>query len=139
MGREIRMVPKDWQHPKDDNGQYKPLHNYSFKQCHAEWVEGFMQWQKGYRMHGNDGWIPIEDEYKHLTFSEWDGDEPKSDEYMPDFKPEEATFLMMYENTSEGTPISPALACQRSSRPASPTAISISRIASLPCRAASRL
>lgn len=25
MGREIRRVPPNWEHPKDENGQYKPL------------------------------------------------------------------------------------------------------------------
>ena len=25
MGREVRMVPKDWIHPKDRNGKYIPL------------------------------------------------------------------------------------------------------------------
>ena len=25
MGREIRQVPANWEHPKDENGHYKPL------------------------------------------------------------------------------------------------------------------
>ena len=26
MGREVRMVPPDWQHPKNERGAYIPLH-----------------------------------------------------------------------------------------------------------------
>ena len=25
MGREVRKVPKDWQHPKNESGHYVPL------------------------------------------------------------------------------------------------------------------
>jgi len=56
MGREVRRVPKDWKHPKRDDGSYEPL-------C---------------------------------------------DNYMPDWPEEERTHYIMYEDVSEGTPISPA-------------------------------
>lgn len=26
MGREVRMVPNDWEHPRDKSGKYIPLH-----------------------------------------------------------------------------------------------------------------
>jgi hypothetical protein len=40
---------------------------------------------------------------------EWCGC-PDKDDYMPDWPAEQRTHLMMYEDTSEGTPISPAFA-----------------------------
>ena len=58
MGREVRRVPKNWQHPKDEDGEFVPL----FREDMPLWPE------------------------------------------------REATHFMMYENTSEGTPISPAFA-----------------------------
>lgn len=58
MGREVRRVPADWEHPRDERGKFIP------------------------------------------TYS-WD---------MPQWPENEATHYMMYEDTSEGTPISPAFA-----------------------------
>ena len=43
-----------------------------------------------------------------MSYSEWAGEKPHKDEYMPVFKDGEATHYMMYETTTEGTPISPA-------------------------------
>lgn len=39
-----------------------------------------------------------------------DGVPPNPDHYMPDWPDEELTHYMMYQTTSEGTPISPAFA-----------------------------
>ena len=41
---------------------------------------------------------------------EWCGQAPDKNDYMPDWPVEQRTHLMMYENISEGTPISPAFA-----------------------------
>ena len=41
---------------------------------------------------------------------DWFGTAPNREEYMPQWSDDEKTHLMMYENTSEGTPISPAFA-----------------------------
>ena len=38
------------------------------------------------------------------------GEAPNKNDYMPDWPDEQRTHYMMYENTSEGTPISPAFA-----------------------------
>lgn len=53
MGREIRRVPKNWEHPKDLNGKFKPILD------------------------------------------------------MPAWLPDEAICYQIYENVSEGTPVSP--------------------------------
>ena len=42
-----------------------------------------------------------------MTFAEWDGEKPVKEDYMPEWKDEELTHIQLYENTSEGTPISP--------------------------------
>lgn len=81
MGREVRMVPSNWQHPKDDRGRYIPLYPAEwYESVHAEWVEE------------ND--------------PEWE--EPTREQFMPYWPVEQRTYFMMYENTSEGTPISSA-------------------------------
>jgi len=72
MGREVRMVPKGWEHPKDWRGNLKPLRD-----------------------------TPVSENGKRRR-------ECDPDEYMPPWPAEERTHFMMYEDTTEGTPISPA-------------------------------
>jgi hypothetical protein len=117
MGREVRMVPADWKHPKDESGKYIPLLKRSFSQADAEWSEGYAAWQRGeienYGVSGagHSKWKPKpESALDCANFTEWNGRRPSPDDYMPDFPNGTATMLMMYEDTSEGTPISPAFA-----------------------------
>jgi hypothetical protein len=112
------MVPKDWQHPTKDNGDYKPLHDSSFEKRLADWEEGQAQWEKGFRedwaINGKDkqqgkSWKKKEAD-ETGTWEDWDGEKPEKENYMPVFKEGTATHLMMYETCTEGTPISPAFA-----------------------------
>ena len=69
-------------------------------------------WAAGKRKPFNlfeSAWVDIEDEYKGIfSYEEWDGKRPQEIDYMPDWPAEERTHYMMYETTSEGTPLSPA-------------------------------
>jgi hypothetical protein len=110
MGREVRMVSVDWQHPKDDNGKYIPLFGYSYANSRKEWDIGRQKWQEGFiEDYVNKGWKP-KDETHTGRYTEWAGSCPSPDDYMPEWPEEKRTHYMMYENTSEGTPISPAFA-----------------------------
>jgi len=102
MGREVRMVPKNWEHPKKDNGEYIPLFEGPFELDANEWDKECIEW--------NSGNYPdyASEENKKLSYSEWNGERPEKCDYMTSFKDEEKTHLMMYETTTEGTPISPA-------------------------------
>lgn len=118
MGREVRMVPADWQHPKypDDHwdvprrGRYIPLYEGGFAEREREWMEGWQKWQEGLCRNYGDGpqWAPIDEKYRGLRYTDYDGERPSPDDYMPDWPAEQRTHLMMYEDTSEGTPKSPA-------------------------------
>lgn len=77
MGREVRMVPPDWEHPRDGRGAFIPLHPRAF-------------------FEGQDPDMP-----EGERIEEW--------HCMPDFG-DRATHLCMYEDTTEGTPMSPAFA-----------------------------
>lgn len=84
MGREVRKVPADWAHPSDGfyaNGsvRYVPLYEGDWYQQAVE------EFEKGERENAPD---------------------PAG--YMPQWPEAERTHFMMYEDTSEGTPISPA-------------------------------
>ncbi len=114
MGREVRMVPADWQHPKND-GKYVPLFDGAdgaFASADAEWNESHSKWQQGLiKSYGKDEkWQPIDAEYRSMRYTDYGGSRPSPDDYMPDWPTEQRTHYMMYEDTSEGTPISPAFA-----------------------------
>lgn len=102
MGREVRMVPEDWKHPKYVDGRFIALFNNDFEECARDWDQECKEWDSGVRPE----YCP--DEYKDISYSEWGGERPRADEYMPTWEDHEKTHLMMYETTSEGTPISPA-------------------------------
>lgn len=88
MGREVRRVPKDWEHPKNGN-RFVPLHD-------------------GYHAAIADFQSDIESRGLAEAI-DWHGGGPISDDYMPDWPESERTHYMMYEDTSEGTPLSPAM------------------------------
>lgn len=108
MGREVRRVPKDWQHPIDENGNCRPLHGRSYAKTVAAWDEGAAQWARGYRSDFNGGWVPKDADHAY-SFEEWDGKRPVPEDYMPDWPESERTHLQMYETCTEGTPISPVM------------------------------
>ena len=109
MSREVRMVPKDWQHPKKDNGNYQPMFDRDYKIEFNEWLKEKEQWEKGLMKDWlKGGYIPKEEKYKDMPFEEWYGSAPDSRYYMPQWPDSERTHYMMYETTSEGTPKSPA-------------------------------
>lgn len=117
MGREVRMVPADWQHPKypDDHyephlrGRFIPLFDHDFSAADADWTEGWTKWKEGkVQGYGDEG--PWRDRAPEdgPRYTEYAGARPSPDDYMPDWPAEQRTHLMMYETTSEGTPKSPA-------------------------------
>jgi hypothetical protein len=111
MGREVRRVPKDWQHPKKRHFNYlkscyeevyQPMFDRPFAPEMREWIAKWEAWERGERPDY------CSDESKNLPFLEWDSPPPDPAYYRPDWPEETRTHLMMYEDTSEGTPISPA-------------------------------
>lgn len=111
MGREVRRVPADWQHPKDERGHYVPLHGGSVSERLARWDEAAAKWAEGLREdYRNGGWKPREPDELDMPFEEWDGERPDPADYMPDWPDGERTHFQMYEDCTEGTPISPVFA-----------------------------
>jgi len=115
MGREIRRVPPDWNHPRQqckhspwaggcDDAKahgvmcFVPLYDNDYHTAAREWIEGFDLWRKG----------------EHPSQMEscpyfWEYDSPPEEENYRDraWTPEEATAYQVYETVSEGTPVSP--------------------------------
>lgn len=87
MGREVRRVPPNWEHPRNGSGKYIPLMD-----GYGEALEYFKRSiaEKGLK-----------------EALDYHGGGPVSEDYMPDWPEVERTHFQMYEDTSEGTPISP--------------------------------
>lgn len=136
MGRKLRMVPANWSHPRDERGRYVPMLDASHADAVEEWrnttlpewVEGRRLWTEHRKVKLYDGTLEDIDDmlakerakapaYRPVpdnpTYQWWAGEkpqEPVAADYMPDWPSEQRTHFMMYEDTSEGTPISPAFA-----------------------------
>lgn len=129
MGREIRRVPADWQHPKDDKGRYISLFDgNNLKEAQAYWDDGAVLWKQGKRRDTPNerkpdhvswyAWmltgpvVPIERKYLKLPYDEWDGKRPDPKDYT-DFGGRPCTHFQCYENVSEGTPVGPVCATEK--------------------------
>lgn len=113
MGREVRKVPASWVHPRDERGRYIPLHDGdALAQATAAWDAGNAAWSLGYveDYSANQAWKLKDGTEDSTTYAEYSGERPDPKDYMPSWPEQLCTYLMMYEDTSEGTPISPAFA-----------------------------
>lgn len=112
MSREVRRVPKGWQHPQVEEVnfrtlcmemRYQPMFDEPFAPAMRDWYERWQAWERGERPEHFDA-----NKCGDMPFWEWDGGPPDPAYYRPDWPDALRTHLMMYETTSEGTPLSPA-------------------------------
>lgn len=105
MGRELRKVTADWEHPKKDNGEYQPMFNRFYGDELKEWLTGHQLWQDG--THPDLIKAPVlKQEYPFYAM--YHGDPPDVRYFQTrKYKDEELTHIQLYETTSEGTPLSP--------------------------------
>ncbi len=101
MGREIRKVPASWEHPKDEDGNYRPLYDRVFATAASEWKTGFAEWERGLR--------PKYCSTPDLEYWEYEGRPPEREAYRPQWSDAERTHFQFYETVSEGTPLSPPM------------------------------
>lgn len=110
MGREVRKVPANWQHPKGGRfgrDHYAPLFYGAggrFEKKAQAWLDEANKWAAGERPDyaGNDA---------PQFYQDWDGPPPESEDYMLAGVPDsECTHYQLYESTSEGTPLGPPFA-----------------------------
>jgi hypothetical protein len=90
MGREVRMVPKDWEHPIDNDGLLIPL------------LADYQRDARDFLAKAIAEGLEEAVDYFGCT--------PDKSHYMPELAEGEVGYYCMYENTSEGTPISPSFA-----------------------------
>lgn len=103
MGREIRLVPPNWDHPKQEgrsDGRLQPMFDKRFEDAASEWKAEFAAWERGDRP------SYCSDESKTMEFWEWHGEPPDRAYHRP-WRDEEATWFQVWETVSEGTPVTP--------------------------------
>lgn len=109
MGREIRRVPPDWQHPlrkrpsptRGDSrlADYQPLYDQDYESACQDWLANLDAWRRGERQGAPE---------TCLFYWDWDGHPPDPIYYRErKWTPEEATCFQVYETVSEGTPVTP--------------------------------
>jgi hypothetical protein len=112
MGMSVRRIPSDWAHPRDENGRYLPLRNgLDFERQARQWDENATKWRQDLRRDPDaDDWEPIKGDLQVMTYSEYQGPRPDPQEYTPQWPAAQCTHWQMYEEVTEGTPISPVCA-----------------------------
>lgn len=113
MGREIRRVPPNWQHPTCERPDYRtrqmveryqPMYERDFAEAMHEWYQGWCKWEAGERP-----------DYAEPDEKYWDGSgrPPDPAYYSHGFTKERCTWYQLFETVSEGTPVSPPFATQQ--------------------------
>ena len=123
MGREIRRVLPNWEHPQKDRYDptsghtdkcYQPLYDRTCEDAWREWQNEFTIWQNGEhdRVRGEYGEADYPKDQPYTAFCQWHGMPPNPEYYRPQWKEDEATWWQVYESVSEGTPASPPFETQ---------------------------
>lgn len=121
MGREIRRVPPNWEHPKKDYPNhrlgtieegYQPLYDRDLESAWERWLSEFQEWvaTEGDRVRAEYGEADYPKDQPYRAFCKWDGQPPDPEYYRPRWSEEEATWFQVYETVSEGTPVTPPFA-----------------------------
>jgi hypothetical protein len=105
MGREIRRVPANWEHPKNGNGKHQPMYYRFYGDALNEWLDNKTKWDNG--THHD----LIEDpslKEKYPNYADWSGEAPNKKYYRQvEFSEDDLTHIQLYENVTEGTPMTP--------------------------------
>ena len=102
MGREIRMVPPNYEHPEviRRNGQkgFQPMFDSKFEDAAEDWKAG-----------ERPSYYSEEEGEPKPEFWEYHGMPPEREDYRS-WKDEDATWFQVWETVSEGTPVTPPFA-----------------------------
>ena len=116
MGREIRKVPPNWQHPvketydpfrRETVQRKQPMYDRTFDDAAAEWKSELAKWEAGERP---DYFDPA-DYPNGIEYWEWDSRPPDREYYRP-WADADAKWFQVWETVSEGTPVTPPFATQ---------------------------
>ncbi len=103
MGREIRKVPPNWQHPENDRGSPQPMYDRHIDDEMTDWLAELDAARSG----------NLDDVVKYYggSLAAWLQDNLPPDPLVHrPWHDEEATWVQLWENVSEGTPVTPPFA-----------------------------
>ena len=109
MGRELRLVPPNWEHPRKGRnpeygreGDYQPMFDENIDDAMNSWLENFDRIRSGEL-------TDLERKYYPNGLQDWLQDEgmPPDPAYYRPYTDEEATWFQIYQTVSEGTPVTP--------------------------------
>ena len=112
MGREVRRVPPNWEHPRwtagdvprsDWIGEFKSMYNETYNEAAENWLAELAKWEAGEN--------PDRERYGDRYLWDWEGNPPDKNYYRPEFA-EEPTWFQLYETVSEGSPVTPPFATE---------------------------
>lgn len=109
MGREIRQVPPNWEHPTTTdrwgNTGFQSMHDECFDARFELWLADFDRIRRG-------DLTDIERECYPRGLADWllDEGQPVDPKYYRPWKDEEATWFQVWETVSEGSPVTPPFA-----------------------------
>ncbi len=102
MGREIRMVPPNYEHPRKDNGDYESL-SYGFEKDLREFEERIASHGLRDTLGYYGGGLSPED----YMLVEYKAESEGGDGCYYGIPEEECTWRQVFENVSEGSPDTP--------------------------------
>lgn len=94
MGREVRRVPPNWEHPQEGSSskKFKPMFDITYADARKDWLDGLADHKP--------------EEHDGLDYWEYNGNPPEREDYRT-YSDAEATWFQVYETVSEGTPVTP--------------------------------
>lgn len=105
MGREIRLVPPNYQHTaRNQHGHFKSMFDKTFKQACDEWDAGEAEWLAGTSEESKK----YKSKYPH--YADWNSARPDNPENYRPWEDSEGTWFQVWETVSEGSPVTPAFA-----------------------------
>lgn len=108
----IARVPPHWQHPTvhvsspifGESDHFKAMTPVPFETAAREWDENEAAWNAGTHPDILSGEVPKQ--YIGKPYAIWGDDRPDAEFRVP-WREEEATWFQLWEQTSEGTPVTP--------------------------------
>jgi hypothetical protein len=113
MGRELRRVPLDYEHPTDREGRdLHPMFDEVYSDVLAEYEREKALWEKGEHEDQREGGLAVSGARRTATgtWEDWAGDPPDPAYYRQESWEGRELGIQLWENTTEGTPLSPVFA-----------------------------
>lgn len=109
MGREIRLVIPNWEHPKDEDGRYIPMYENSAQKEFLQWLEEYRNWvQQGLaKVIEEQPELEYDFASPYVSFCNYYGSPPNPENYFPNWEEGSNTWYQVYETVTEGTPVTP--------------------------------